>query len=219
MEFADAVVKAAVASIQKAQLLETAKADNARLEALAHTDPLTQVLNRRALFERLEHELLRARRAKSPVSVVLYDLDHFKALNDGHGHPAGDAALRSFARILERNVRASDAVGRVGGDEFALILAGADAADVARILERITSTLETDPPSLGEVSASYGVARTAYGVIGIKVWIFKGEIMEHDPMAAEKRAADLQESGGGGRPRRDRDRGPDREAEKPAEQA
>jgi diguanylate cyclase (GGDEF)-like protein len=131
-----------------------------QLEALARVDELTGVLNRRAFFERLDHELLRSRRTKAPVSVVLYDLDQFKALNDEHGHPAGDAALRSFARILERNIRASDAVGRVGGDEFALILAGADASDVARILERITSTLESDPPAVSEVRASHGVART-----------------------------------------------------------
>ena len=131
-----------------------------KLEALARVDELTGVLNRRAFFERLDNELHRARRAKAPVSVVLYDLDQFKALNDVHGHPAGDAALRSFARILERNVRASDAVGRVGGDEFALVLVGADSADVKRILERITATLESDPPALGEVRASYGVART-----------------------------------------------------------
>ena len=131
-----------------------------QLEALARVDELTGVLNRRAFFERLDSELHRARRAKSPVSIVLYDLDQFKALNDGHGHPAGDAALRSFARILERNVRASDAVGRVGGDEFSLLLAGADSSDVARILDRIDGTLESDPPALGEVRASYGVART-----------------------------------------------------------
>ncbi|MFL6207160.1 MAG: diguanylate cyclase [Acidimicrobiales bacterium] len=130
-----------------------------QLEALARVDELTGVLNRRAFFERLDVEVHRARRTKAPVSVVLYDLDQFKALNDGHGHPAGDAALRTFSRILERNVRASDAVGRVGGDEFALLLAGADANDVARILERITATTESDPPALG-VRASYGVART-----------------------------------------------------------
>jgi small subunit ribosomal protein S3 len=72
-----------------------------------------------------------------------------------------------------------------------------------------------------DIDFGYGVARTAYGVIGIKVWIFKGEIMEHDPMAAEKRAADLQESGGGGRPRRgdgDRERR-ERSSEREAEQA
>jgi diguanylate cyclase (GGDEF)-like protein len=131
-----------------------------QLEALARVDELTGVLNRRAFFERLDVEVHRARRTKAPVSVVLYDLDQFKALNDGHGHPAGDAALRTFSRILERNVRATDAVGRVGGDEFALLLAGADTEDVARILERITATTEADPPALGEVRASYGVART-----------------------------------------------------------
>jgi diguanylate cyclase (GGDEF)-like protein len=89
----------------------------------------------------------------------MYDLDQFKALNDDHGHPAGDAALQSFTQILERNVRASDAVGRVGGDEFALILVGADAGDTAAILDRIAATLEADPPGLGEVRASYGTAR------------------------------------------------------------
>jgi diguanylate cyclase (GGDEF)-like protein len=130
-----------------------------QLKALARVDELTGVLNRRAFFERLDHELQRSRRAKSPVAVVLYDLDQFKALNDAHGHPAGDAALRSFARILERDVRSSDAVGRVGGDEFALILVGADNADVDRILGRISTTLESDPPALGDVRASYGVAR------------------------------------------------------------
>ncbi len=93
------------------------------------------------------------------MTLVLYDLDQFKALNDSHGHPAGDTALRSFTRILERNVRASDAVGRIGGDEFALILVGADAGDAAAILGRIAATLEDDPPALGDVRASYGTAR------------------------------------------------------------
>jgi diguanylate cyclase (GGDEF)-like protein len=130
-----------------------------QLEALARVDGLTNVLNRRAFFERLDLELNRASRVKGPVSLVMYDLDQFKALNDAHGHPAGDAALRTFARILERNVRASDAVGRVGGDEFALVLVGTAPADAAAILERIMVTLESDPPALGEVRASFGIAR------------------------------------------------------------
>jgi diguanylate cyclase (GGDEF)-like protein len=130
-----------------------------QLKALARVDELTGVLNRRAFFERLDHELHRARPGKGPVSLVMYDLDQFKALNDAHGHPAGDAALRDFTGILERNVRASDAVGRVGGDEFALILVGADSDDVASVLGRIASTLDTDPPTIGEVRASYGLAR------------------------------------------------------------
>lgn len=130
-----------------------------QLKELARLDSLTGALNRRALFERLDLELPRARRNGTAVTFVLYDLDQFKALNDAHGHPAGDAALRSFTRILERNVRGTDAVGRVGGDEFALVLVGADAGDTAAILDRIAVTLGADPPAMGEVRASYGTAR------------------------------------------------------------
>jgi diguanylate cyclase (GGDEF)-like protein len=130
-----------------------------QLKELARLDGLTGALNRRAFLERLDLELQRARRSSTAVTVVMYDLDQFKALNDAHGHPAGDAALRSFTRILERNVRASDAVGRVGGDEFALILVGADAGDAAAILDRIATTLGDDPPAMGEIRASYGTAR------------------------------------------------------------
>jgi diguanylate cyclase (GGDEF)-like protein len=130
-----------------------------QLKALARLDGLTGALNRRAFLEQLEIELQRARRSNTAVTLVMYDLDQFKALNDAHGHPAGDAALRTFTRILERNVRTSDAVGRVGGDEFALILVGADAGDAAAILDRITTTLDTDAPAMGDVRASYGTAR------------------------------------------------------------
>ncbi len=133
-----------------------------RLEELARLDGLTGALNRRAFFERVDVELSRARRTDAEITLVMYDLDQFKALNDGHGHPAGDAALRSFTRILERNVRATDAVGRVGGDEFALLLVGADAGDTARVLDRIDTTLEDDPPAPAELRASYGTARAPH---------------------------------------------------------
>jgi diguanylate cyclase (GGDEF)-like protein len=130
-----------------------------QLKELARLDGLTGVLNRRAFFERLDLELQWAHRASSAVTLVMYDLDQFKALNDDHGHPAGDAALQSFTRVLESNVRMSDAVGRVGGDEFALILVGADAGDTAAVLDRIAATLEDGPAALGDVRASYGTAR------------------------------------------------------------
>lgn len=131
----------------------------ARLHELARTDELTGVLNRRAFFERLDEELRHSAVTGAPVTLVLYDLDQFKAINDAHGHPAGDAALRSFTELLEHNVRASDVVGRIGGDEFALLLVGSDEATTTGILDRIAASLEADLPGRGEIMASFGAAR------------------------------------------------------------
>ena len=122
VEFADSVIKAAVSVIQRAQALETTKADNARLEALALTDPLTQVLNRRALTLRLTAELDRARRYSSVVTLLMVDLDHFKRINDTHGHLVGDEALREVAAMLRHAVRSVDVVARYGGEEFVVVL-------------------------------------------------------------------------------------------------
>jgi diguanylate cyclase (GGDEF)-like protein len=132
------------------------------LKEQASVDDLTGALNRRAFFQRLEDELTRSRQRRSdgPVTLVLFDLDHFKAVNDVHGHPAGDAALVAFTSVLESNVRSSDAVGRVGGDEFALLLVGADEADATRVLDRLLKTVEeAADPGLSGVKASHGVAR------------------------------------------------------------
>jgi diguanylate cyclase (GGDEF)-like protein len=151
----------AIASARRAaevRATETAQVDE--LRELARLDDLTGALNRRAFFERLDDELRRAERAAAPVTLVLCDLDGFKAVNDAHGHPAGDAALRAFAELLEANVRSSDAVGRVGGDEFALILVGADAADADGIVGRLGATLRAGVPEVGGVQASFGTART-----------------------------------------------------------
>ena len=116
-------------------------------------------MNRRAFFARFDDELARARRARTPVTLVLYDLDGFKAINDEHGHPTGDVALRAFAEGLETNLRASDSVGRIGGDEFALILVGADVQHEASILERLSTTLASGGPGTTGVCASFGAAR------------------------------------------------------------
>ena len=142
--FADAVVKAAVASIQRAHLLETARADNVRLAALAQTDPLTQVLNRRALTDRLVSELDRARRYGHSVAVLMLDLDHFKSINDTCGHLIGDGVLKDSAEILRSAVRSADFVARYGGEEFVVVLPET-ALDGAvtfaeRLRERISST-------------------------------------------------------------------------------
>ena len=122
VDFADVVIRAAVAAIRRAQALETTRADNRRLEALATTDPLTRVLNRRALLDRLTAEVDRARRFSSALSLLLLDVDHFKQINDTAGHLAGDSVLRQLGALLEDAVRKVDIVARYGGEEFVAIL-------------------------------------------------------------------------------------------------
>ncbi|MGH7619945.1 MAG: diguanylate cyclase, partial [Gemmatimonadaceae bacterium] len=122
VEFADVVIRAAVAAIRRAQAIETTRADNRRLEALATTDPLTRVLNRRALLDRLTAEVDRARRFNSSLTLLLLDVDHFKNINDTAGHLAGDAVLRHLGSLLEDAVRKVDVVARYGGEEFVVIL-------------------------------------------------------------------------------------------------
>jgi two-component system cell cycle response regulator len=145
VEFADTVIKAAVATIQRAQVIEMTKADNARLEALAHTDPLTQVLNRRALTLRLTSELDRARRYNSVVTLLMIDLDHFKRINDTYGHLTGDDALREVALLLQHAVRSVDVVARYGGEEFVVVLPETAEAGAVAFAERIRERVEGQP--------------------------------------------------------------------------
>jgi two-component system cell cycle response regulator len=142
VEFADTVVKAAVSAIQRAKIMETTKADNARLELLAHTDPLTDLLNRRALTERLVGELDRARRYDSTVSMLMIDLDHFKKVNDTHGHLTGDDVLMEFASLLQHAVRSVDVVARYGGEEFTVVLPETAQAGAITFAERIRERVE-----------------------------------------------------------------------------
>ncbi len=141
-ELANAVVSAGVAAVQRARVIERAKADNARLEALAHTDPLTRVLNRRALMDRLTSELDRATRYNSIVSLLMIDLDYFKRLNDTYGHVAGDEALRWVAQTLQSTVRSVDLVARYGGEEFAIVLPETTKEGAFVFAERIRERIE-----------------------------------------------------------------------------
>jgi two-component system, cell cycle response regulator len=163
IEFANAVIRAAVAAIQRAQLLETTRADKARLEALATTDAVTQLLNRRALVDRLTHELERARRYTTPLALLMVDLDHFKDINDTHGHLVGDEALREVARLLQGAVRTVDLVGRYGGEEFVIVLPETNPEGAVAFAERLREKVAHHDfaseilPSL-KITVSIGVA-------------------------------------------------------------
>jgi diguanylate cyclase (GGDEF)-like protein len=118
---------------------------SARLLAQATGDPLTGLLNHRAFQERVESEVGRAQRYGRPLALVLLDLDHFKLVNDAYGHQAGDAALMQAARLLEMGARAGDVLGRIGGDEFALLLPETTAAGALPIAERWAEQFRAAP--------------------------------------------------------------------------
>jgi len=129
-----------------------------RLERLSMSDPLTGLGNRRAFDEALAVETARARRARGSLGVVILDVDHFKQFNDRHGHQAGDDALVTVARVLAGEARAEDRACRIGGEEFALLLPGADETTAATVAERVRRAIEDHPGPVAGVTVSLGVA-------------------------------------------------------------
>jgi diguanylate cyclase (GGDEF)-like protein len=132
------------------------------LGTLAMGDELTGLPNRRALLERLETELQQARRLARPLSVLMVDADHFKAINDSHGHAAGDQVLRHLAVLLAKGLRTHDWVGRLGGEEFLAVLPDASLEHTRAIAERMRETIATapcdTPQGLLAVTVSIGAA-------------------------------------------------------------
>ena len=128
----------------------------ALMEHLARADALTGLNNRRAWFEKLDQEWLRAQRYGSHPAVIMLDLDAFKAVNDRYGHRAGDALLRQVGEMLNQSLRASDVVARLGGDEFAVLLPDASRAEAAGVAEKMRGAVAAHLPA--GVTLSVGVA-------------------------------------------------------------
>lgn len=131
----------------------------AEMDALARTDALTGLPNRRVFEERLEEELHRSARSRRPFALSIFDLDHFKEINDSYGHQAGDEALQHFAATIRSRARHVDFFARFAGDEFAMVLVDVDhqsaRAIVDRMLDAVRQSRLSSPISL---SASAGVA-------------------------------------------------------------
>ena len=131
-------------------------------ERRAQTDPLTGVLNRRSLIERLDAACARAKARGLPIALLFIDLDHFKQINDTFGHQAGDACLRAIVEPIHAELRQSDVIGRYGGEEFVVILSSADAAAATPIAQRILERVaDVRVPGFGEpisVTCSIGIA-------------------------------------------------------------
>jgi diguanylate cyclase (GGDEF)-like protein len=132
------------------------------LRFLADHDPLTRLLNRRAFVTRLEAEVARATRYGRSFGLVIADLDHFKQLNDRYGHAAGDEALVAFANVLVESLRKPDDAFRIGGDEFAVLVAEATEEDARRVVSRVEALLERLAAGgeqwAADLSASFGCA-------------------------------------------------------------
>jgi diguanylate cyclase (GGDEF)-like protein len=133
-------------ALARAELLE-------KLHGQAVTDDLTGLLNRRAWYAQLDHAVNRSRRSGRPVSVILLDLDRFKQINDTHGHAAGDRLLRTVAACWNETLRDVDTLGRIGGDEFAVIVEDSDYDATKAVVAR----LEEAMPDYHEVSAGFAI--------------------------------------------------------------
>jgi two-component system cell cycle response regulator len=136
-------------------------AKNKLLEEMAHTDPLTSLPNRRAIEDWANRQLRGAARHGYSLWVVHTDLDCFKAVNDSHGHDAGDEVLKGFAAILKEHTRASDISGRMGGDEFLLVLTHVDEKHIRMTVERLRERFSSKKFTFGSeaisVTASFGI--------------------------------------------------------------
>jgi diguanylate cyclase (GGDEF)-like protein len=136
----------------------------AELDQLTREDPLTSVGNRRAWEERLTGEFLRARRSGRPLSVIVCDFDHFKTVNDLHGHSVGDAVLRVGAGVVAARVRPSDFVARLGGDEFAILCPDTSLTGAARLASDVGQrTRDAGFPAGITMTCSMGVAELDFG--------------------------------------------------------
>jgi len=144
------------------------------LRLLADRDGLTGALTRRAFVSEAEKEIERSRRYGRPASLILFDLDHFKAINDTHGHAAGDEVLSAVGACCGRYKRPSDAFGRIGGEEFALVLPETDGAGALQTAERlrglIAGLVPADDPHL-KVTASFGIAQLSPSHRNPAAWI------------------------------------------------
>lgn len=166
---AELTIQAEVERIESSRLMEEAQGEAQRLSderaailEVAATDSLTGLANRATFDARLGEELARAEAMRQPLGLVMLDLDHFKAVNDTHGHQAGDAVLAHVGRLLKERLRASDILVRYGGEEFLLVLPDSGPESSAAIAETLRRTFEATTVRTGkqdlQIRASFGVA-------------------------------------------------------------
>jgi diguanylate cyclase (GGDEF)-like protein len=146
---------------------------------LSRTDRLTQLWSRGYWEERLNEEFMRAQRFGEPVTLVMFDIDHFKRINDTYGHPVGDDAIRLVARTVRETAREIDICGRYGGEEFAVILPGTANAGAFHFCERLRTTIESSSikaqGQLVQFTSSFGIAEIDDETGDAKAWLERAD--------------------------------------------
>lgn len=177
------------------------EAANRRLRADSRSDSLTGLYNRGYWDEALEQEFARFRRTPLPCSLVLFDIDHFKSINDTHGHPVGDEVLREIGRLVTANCRTTDITGRYGGEEFAIILpdtSGENALVMAEHLRR--NVEELDIPSPGNeplrITVSIGISTLFDDTPDPQTWLMQADQALYQAKNAGRNRIVLFEEGG-----------------------
>ena len=160
IEFCETLASQAAVTLQQAQLFE-------RIRHMADHDPLTGLANPRVFHRKAAAAERAARRHKTPLGVLVIDIDDFKRLNDDHGHAHGDRVLREAASVMRRHARAADTAGRLGGDELALLLPRTSAEDVSAIADRLARALEREGirVSIGLAASPSIAASTAVSLV------------------------------------------------------
>ncbi|UZK65879.1 GGDEF domain-containing protein [Sphingomonas sp. M1-B02] len=156
--------------------------DELELRTIAQVDHLTGALTRRGFVEQAEREIARARRFGRPTSLAMLDLDHFKSINDTHGHAVGDQVLIHIVAIAHSTLRPSDIFGRLGGEEFAILLPETKGDEAFAVAERLREAIAFRPLDLAEsatlpVTASFGVAALSPSVASFPDWLERTDKM------------------------------------------
>ncbi|MFA5412965.1 MAG: GGDEF domain-containing protein [Patescibacteria group bacterium] len=168
-------------------------AKNDELQELARVDPLTGALNRAGVELAVVNELAFSKRFTSPLSVIAIDVDIFKGINDTYGHPAGDEILKEIIRRFRTALRPYDVIGRMGGDEFVIILRGATPENAALVAERLRKAVAAVPFSFGKstfsVTISLGVteAKTKEGLEEADRALYEAKCAGRNCVVADKR--------------------------------
>ena len=172
-------------AVGKQQLHEA----NEQLAVLSRTDSLTQLNNRGYWEEAVSREFRRLQRTGAEAGLVMFDIDHFKRVNDGYGHPAGDAAIRNTARVLQETIRTTDIAGRYGGEEFGIVLVETDADGAMVLTERLRSAIE----AMTVVHEDYKIQFTIS--LGVAQW--DSEMVSHEQWidCADQALYEAKESG------------------------